>query len=70
MVIGTTADPNNKRHTTMKNEPITTEAVRNMVRPWLTGDDEKDANSLSRTFKMVGLSLAQWRKVITETKAA
>ena len=49
---------------------ITTEAVRNMIRPLLSGDDERDAKSLRRTFHRVGLSLPEWRRAIAETRAA
>jgi len=44
----------------------TSEAVKNMIRPWLTGNSEKDARSLKRTFKMIGLSINEWREIITE----
>ena len=47
---------------------MTTQAVRNMVKGWLTGNDEADAKSLSRTFRSVGLTLAQWRQVVAESK--
>ncbi|MGV2335058.1 MAG UNVERIFIED_CONTAM: hypothetical protein LVR18_27295 [Planctomycetaceae bacterium] len=48
---------------------MTTDAVRNMIQPWLTGNDEKDAQMLRRMFRGVGLSIAQWRQVVAETKA-
>ena len=44
------------------------DAVKNMVRPWLTGNDEKDAKSLSRTFRMCKLTIAEWRKVVKQSK--
>ena len=48
---------------------MTADAVRNMIQPWLTGNDEKDAQMLRRMFRGVGLSIAQWRQVVAETKA-
>jgi hypothetical protein len=49
---------------------LTDEATRRMIRPWLTGNDESDAQSLRRTFRMLRFSIGQWRQVIRETKAA
>lgn len=48
---------------------IATTEVAKMVQPWLTGNDERDAKSLAKTFRMVGLTLAQWRQVVSESKA-
>jgi hypothetical protein len=48
----------------------TTTAVQNMIKPWLTGNDEKDAKMLSRMFRAVGLSIAEWRQVVAEAKGA
>jgi len=45
---------------------MTSDAVKNMIRPWLTGNDERDAKSL----RMIGLSISEWREIITETKSA
>lgn len=53
----------------MTNDMLTTKEVREMVRVWLTGDDERDARSLSRAFRGVRFTLAQWRQVVAETKA-
>ena len=48
----------------------TTTAVKNMIKPWLTGNDEKDAKILSRMFRAVGLTLGEWRTVVSEAKSA
>ena len=45
----------------------TTEAVREFIRPFLTGNNERDAQALARTFRMLGMSIAEWRKVVAET---
>jgi hypothetical protein len=47
---------------------LTNPAVRRMILPWLTGDDERDARSLSRQFRSIGFSLPDWRRVIAEVK--
>jgi hypothetical protein len=49
---------------------INTPATINMIKPWLTGNDEKDAKMLSRMFRAVGFSLGEWRTVVAEAKAA
>ena len=49
---------------------MTTTEVRNMIAPWLTGNDENDAKMLQRMFRAVGLSIGEWRQVVTEVKAA
>jgi len=46
------------------------EAVRKMVREWLTGNDERDAQVLRRKFRATRMTIEQWRQVIAETKAA
>jgi hypothetical protein len=48
---------------------IATAEVRNMIAPWLTGNDEKDAKMLQRMFRAVGLSIGEWRQVVAEVKA-
>jgi CCR4-NOT transcriptional regulation complex NOT5 subunit len=48
----------------------TTNEVRNMIKPWLTGNDEKDAKMLKNMFRGVGMSIREWRQVVKETKAA
>lgn len=48
---------------------LTTEAVRKMVRPWLTGDDAADAVMLQEMFRGARLSRDKWRQVVTEAKA-
>ena len=53
----------------MNNETITNEAVRKMVREWLTGNDERDAQVLRRKFRATRLTIEQWRQVVAETKA-
>ena len=40
-----------------------------MIKPWLTGNDEKDAKMLRNMFRSVGLSIGEWRKVVAEAKA-
>jgi len=50
-------------------EQLTNEAVRNMIRPWMTGNDEADAKMLSRMFRGMGLTRSQWRQVVSECKA-
>jgi CCR4-NOT transcriptional regulation complex NOT5 subunit len=47
----------------------TTNEVRNMIKPWLTGNDEKDAKMLKNMFRGVGMSISEWRQVVKETKA-
>jgi hypothetical protein len=47
----------------------TTNEVRNMIKPWLTGNDEKDAKMLKNMFRGVGMSISEWRQVVAETKA-
>ena len=49
---------------------LTDAAFRKMAAPWLTGNDEADAKMLKNMFKGVRLTLAQWRQVVAETKAA
>lgn len=44
------------------------DATKKMIQKWLTGNDEADAKSLSRTFRSVGLTLAQWREVVAQSK--
>lgn len=51
------------------NDTMTNEAVRKMIREWLTGNDERDAQTLRRTFRATGATIADWRKMIAETKA-
>jgi len=48
---------------------ITNEAVRKMIREWLTGDDERDAQRLRRKFRSMRMPIEQWRQVIAETKS-
>jgi len=48
---------------------ITNEAVRKMIREWLTGDDERDAQRLRRKFRSMRMPIEQWRQVISETKS-
>ncbi len=48
---------------------ITNEAVRKMVREWLTGNDERDAQRLRRKFRSMRMPIEQWRQVIAETKS-
>ncbi len=48
---------------------ITNEAVRKMIREWLTGNDERDAQRLRRTFRSMRMPIEQWRQVIAETKS-
>ena len=48
----------------------TTAEVRNMIAPWLTGNDEKDAKMLRKMFRGCGLSIGEWRQIVAETKAA
>ena len=55
---------NNTNNTT---EAVTTEAVREFIRPFLTGNKERDAQALARTFRMLGMSISEWRKVVAET---
>ena len=66
-IVDSDAVVNDKRQT--RGRTMTTDAVRNMIQPWLTGNDEKDAQMLRRMFRGVGLSIAQWRQVVAETKA-
>jgi len=49
---------------------MTTTEVRNMIAPWLTGNDQRDAKMLQRMFRAVGLSIGEWRQVVAEVKAA
>ncbi len=46
-----------------------TAEVKKMIQPWLTGNDEKDAKSLQRAFRGVGMSIAEWRQVVSQAKA-
>ena len=48
----------------------TSATVQNMIKPWLTGNDEKDAKMLQRMFRAVGLSIGEWQTVVAEAKAA
>jgi hypothetical protein len=48
----------------------TSTAVQNMIKPWLTGNDEKDAKMLQKMFRAVGLSISEWRNVVSEAKGA
>lgn len=48
----------------------TTDAVRKMVKPWLTGNDERDAKMLKTMFRGVGFSIGEWRQVVQEVKAS
>ncbi len=41
-----------------------------MIKPWLTGNDEKDAQMLRRMFRGVGFSIGEWRQIVAEVKAA
>jgi hypothetical protein len=45
-------------------------AVLNMIKPWLTGDDEKDAKMLRKMFRGCKMSIGEWRQIIAETKAS
>jgi len=45
-------------------------AVIEFVRPWLTGDNERDAQRLARKFRTVGLSIRAWRRVVADAAAA
>jgi hypothetical protein len=45
-------------------------AVIEFVRPWLTGDNERDAQRLARKFRTVGLSIIAWRRVVADAAAA
>jgi hypothetical protein len=51
------------------NDTLTNEGLRKMIREWLTGDDERDAQTLRRTFRATGATVADWRKMIAETKS-
>lgn len=42
------------------------QAVLDMVKPWLTGDDKRDAMYLSRAFRMIGFSMREWRQLVLE----
>ena len=46
-------------------EPLTTPSVRAMIKPWLTGDTERDARMLNRMFRRM-FTLADWRRVVKE----
>ena len=45
-------------------------ATINMITPWLTGNDEKDAKSLKRTFRAIKMTIGEWRQVVATVKAA
>jgi len=45
-------------------------AVIEFVRPWLTGNNERDAQRLARKFRAVGLSIRAWRRVVADAAAA
>jgi hypothetical protein len=51
------------------NDTLTNEALRKMIREWLTGDDERDAQKLRRKFRGTGATIEIWRQMIAETKA-
>jgi hypothetical protein len=53
--------------TTTQPETTTTPAsVIEFVQPWLTGNNEADAQRLARKFRMIGLSIGEWRKVVAD----
>ena len=56
--------------TTTTDNALTNDAVRKMIAPWLTGNDEKDAKMLSTMFRGMRLTRNQWRQVVAETKSA
>jgi hypothetical protein len=62
----TRADDSPKRNETMNLDPATI----NMIAPWLTGNDEKDAKSLKRTFRTIKMTIGEWRQVVKIVKAA
>jgi hypothetical protein len=49
---------------------IASPAVLKMIKPWLTGDDEKDAKMLRKMFRGCKMSIGEWRQVVAESKAA
>jgi hypothetical protein len=52
--------------TTTQPETTTPASVIQFVQPWLTGNNEADAQRLARKFRMIGLSIGEWRKVVTD----
>ena len=48
---------------------ITTQEVRDMIRPWLSGNLEKDAKYLRNKFRMLRFSIGEWRKIVSECAA-
>ncbi len=46
----------------------TTTECQKMIQPWLTGNDEKDAQMLKRMFRACKMSIAEWRVVVAESK--
>jgi hypothetical protein len=50
-------------------DTLTNEALRKMIREWLTGNDESDAQKLRRKFRTTGATIEMWRQMITEAKA-
>jgi len=55
--------------TTTDTANTTPAAVIEFVRPWLTGDNERDAQRLARKFRTVGLSIRAWRRVVADAAA-
>jgi hypothetical protein len=51
------------------NDTLTNEGLRKMIREWLTGDDERDAQKLRRKFRGTGATIEIWRQMIAETKS-
>jgi len=46
---------------------LTPEVIK-MIKGWLTGNDEADAKSLSRTFRSLRFTIGQWREMIAQCK--
>jgi len=40
-----------------------------MFSAWLSGDSERDAKSFSRTFRVLRMSMQQWRDLVAQAEA-
>lgn len=40
--------------------------LKEMIRPWLTGELAADAQKMRRKFKMLRLSIQDWRDIISQ----
>jgi hypothetical protein len=52
----------------MSQETTQNNAVNEMIRPWLTGDIQRDAKMLKRMFRGVRYSLSEWMEVVKGAK--